>query len=123
LKKRFWTAADEHGNPVVLWGYGWRVPRIKPGQRQRISVHYTIDLSQYGGRSRFTYFLRSGAQWDGPLGRETVTVATDKGLRTQVLSPVVLKPVESSTDSITWEISDAKPDEDIEIEISPKPKQ
>ena len=120
LKKRFWTATDEHGDQVSLWGYAWRLPCVKVGQKRRISVQYSIVLPQDGGKPHFTYFLRSGAQWDGPIGHETVRVETDKGLGVKVLSPVVLKPAARATNSLTWQIIDAKPDEDIKLEISPE---
>jgi hypothetical protein len=121
LQERSWTFADEHGKQTSLWGFAWRMPAMKTGQKQHVSVRYSIVLPLDGGKPQVTYFLRSGAQWDGPIGRETVTVETEKGLFLKVLSPVALKPKKSSTNSLTWEIIDAKPTEDIRLEVSPEP--
>lgn len=119
LKKRTWTVSGKHGNLIEVWGYGWRLPGLKTGQKLRVLVRYSLVLQQYEGEAPFTYFLRSGAQWDGPIGSETVNVKTDKGLGVKVLSPVALKPAESAGDSLTWKIIDQKPAEDITLEISP----
>ncbi|MDR3566998.1 MAG: hypothetical protein P4L43_03115 [Syntrophobacteraceae bacterium] len=121
LKKRSWTVTGDHGKPLGLWGYAWRLPPVKPGQKLRVAVRYSVFLPQIAGKAQFIYFLRSGALWDGPIGRETVNVTTQKGLRVKVLSPVALKPV-SSTDSLTWEIINVKPAEDIRLEIFPRDK-
>ncbi len=122
LQERSWTTDDEHSKQTSLWGFAWRIPAMKTGQKLHVSVRYSIVLPQAGGKPQFTYFLRSGARWDGPIGRETVNVETEKGLRLGVLSPVALKPAASSTNSLTWEIINAKPAEDIRLEVSPEEK-
>lgn len=117
------TFSDEHGNQVAQWGYAWTVPGLENGQKQSITVRYSFVLPQDESEAHFTYFLRSGAEWDGPIGRETVKVKADKGLRVKVLSPVTLKPVKSFDTSLTWKIINAKPAEDIRLVILPGDKQ
>ena len=80
-------------------------------------MRYSIVLQQSQGKADFIYFLRSGASWDGPIGREVVNVTADKGLRMEILSPASLTPEQRSDTSITWRITNAKPAEDIRLAI------
>ena len=109
---------DELRGVLTLWGYSWRLSSIMPGRKLRVSVRYSIALPQEAGKAQFSYFLRTGARWDGPIGREAVDIQADKGLRLRVLTPVGLKPARRSSDFLAWEIINAKPTEDIRLEIS-----
>jgi hypothetical protein len=122
VKTTTWSVADEKGKPRTQWGYAWRLTGLKGGQKRRIVVEYALVLPQNEGKAEFTYFLRSGALWDGPVGREIVKVTADKGLRLEVLSPTVLKPEKRSDTSLTWRITNAKPAEDIRLIIMPGAK-
>ncbi len=82
-------------------------------------MQYAIVLPQKEGKAQFIYFLRSGACWDGPIGKEVVMVTADRGLRLEVLSPVALQPETKSDTSLTWRNTNAKPDEDIKLAILP----
>lgn len=119
VKTATWPVTDENGRPRIQWGYTWRLTGLQDGQKRRIVVEYSMVLPQNEGKADFIYFLRSGALWDGPVGREIVKVTADKGLRLEVLSPTVLKPEKSSETSLTWRITNAKPAEDIRLIIVP----
>jgi hypothetical protein len=122
LKTAAWSVADENNRPRTQWGYAWRLTGLEAGQKRRIVVQYSIVLPQKAGKAEFIYFLRSGARWDGPIGREIVNVTADKGLRMEVLSPILLKPEKISDTALTWRITNAKPAEDIKLTILPAAK-
>jgi hypothetical protein len=117
VKKDSWSVTDEKNQPRTQWGYAWRVPGFVGGQKRKIIVRYSLKLPESEGRAQFIYFLRSGAAWDGPIGRETVTVNPEKGLQIEVLTPAAIKPVKSSDGSLTWRIEHSKPAEDIRLDI------
>jgi len=117
VERDTWSVTDEHNRPRIQRGYAWRLSGLKGGQKRRISVRYSIVLPQNQGKADFIYFLRSGASWDGPIGREVVNVTADKGLRMEILSPTSLTPEQGSDTSITWTITNAKPAEDIRLAI------
>jgi hypothetical protein len=121
-KTATWPVTDENGRPRVQAGYTWRLTDLKGGQKRRIVVQYSLALPQNRGKADFIYFLRSGALWDGPIGREIVNVTADKGLRLEVVSPTVLKPEQKSDTVLTWRITNAKPAEDIRLLIVPVAK-
>ncbi len=117
VERDTWSVTDEHNRLRTQRGYAWRLQGIKGGQKRRISVRYSIVLPQNQGKADFIYFLRSGASWDGPIGREVVNILVDKGLQMEVLSPTSLIPEQRSDTSITWRITNAKPAEDIRLAI------
>jgi hypothetical protein len=112
-----WPATDEAGRVVRQWGYAWRLPGLKSGQKRRIAVQYSLVLPQSEGKANFIYILRSGAKWDGPIGEEVVNVTAEKGLRMEILTPTALKPEHRTDTSLTWRITNAKPAEDIRLVI------
>jgi hypothetical protein len=119
VKTDTWSVTDENKRPRTQWGYAWRLTGLKDGQKRRIAVEYSFVLPQKKGKAQFIYFLRSGALWDGPIGREVVNVTADKGLRMEVLSPAAFKPEQRSDTALTWRITNAKPAEDIRLTIVP----
>ncbi len=122
VKTTTWSVTDENNKPRTQWGYTWRLLGLKGGQKRRIAVRYSLVLPQIEGKAHFTYILRSGAYWDGPIGQEVVNVSADKGLRMEVLTPVELKPEQRTDTSLTWRITKAKPAEDIRLVIVPDAK-
>ena len=119
VKTDTWSVMDESNKARIQWGYAWRLTGLKGQQKRRIAVQYAFVLPQKEGKANFVYFLRSGARWDGPIGREVVNVTADPGLRLEVISPVALKPEQRSDTSLTWIITNAKPAEDIRLSIAP----
>jgi hypothetical protein len=83
----------------------------------RCRVHYTLDLKEKDGLVRFIYFLRTGAMWDGPIGKEVVEVDIQKGLKVNIVSPTGYKPKTQTDEEIVWELVNAKPTEDIQLKI------
>lgn len=119
VKKDNLSVTDENNRPRTLLGYAWRLTGLNGGEKRRIAVQYAIILPQKEGKAQFIYFLRSGARWDGPIGKEVVNVTADQGLRLEVLSPVALQPEQRSDTSLTWRITNAKPAEDLRLIIVP----
>ena len=113
------SVTDENQRPRTLLGYTWRLTGLKGGEKRRIAVRYAIVLPEKEGKAQFIYFLRSGARWDGPIGKEVINVRADQGLRLEVLSPAALQPSLRSATSLTWRIKNAKPAEDLRLIIVP----
>ena len=122
VKKDNLSVTDENKRPRTLSGYGWRLTGLQGGAKRRILVQYAIVLPQKEGQAQFIYFLRSGARWDGPIGKEVINITADPGLRLKVLSPVALQPEQRSDTSLTWKITNAKPAEDLRLIIVPGPQ-
>ena len=119
VKKDNLPVMDENNRPRTLSGYAWRLTGLKGGAKRRIAVQYAIVLPQKEGKAQFIYFLRSGARWDGPIGKEVVNITADPGLRLEVPGPVALQPEQRSDTALTWKITNAKPAEDVRLDVVP----
>jgi len=142
-----WTITDEHKRRQKEDGYIWHAT-IAPGRASRFDIHYSL-LLPYGemdektgflpndkgdlvynekahyiddNKAHFIYFLRSGATWNGPIGKETVHIVADKGLHLEAVTPKNKGPKIISDNEITWEIVNIKPDEDIRVNVWPDKK-
>jgi len=65
-------------------------------------------------------FLRiglSGADWNGTLGKEVVSITADDALNIYIVTPEGLRPVRRSDHDVVWEIVNAEPTEDICLQI------
>jgi hypothetical protein len=65
----------------------------------------------------FSYILRSGAAWSGPIGREEIELLADKGIdlsRSIISGP---QPVKTTANRLLWKIVNQKPTEDLLIAI------
>jgi hypothetical protein len=65
----------------------------------------------------FSYILRSGAAWSGPIGREEIELLADKGID---LSRCIFsgpRPVKTTANRLLWKIANQKPAEDLFIAI------
>jgi hypothetical protein len=112
-----WFDIDETGHKRRQQGYTWEVGFEDRPSRQ-IDVRYSLILPEKDGRAQFIYFLRSGAKWNGPIGRELVRVFADRTLRMDVVGPIAVKPVTRTVRELAWEINNAKPDEDIRLAVA-----
>lgn len=119
LKTATWPILDGSPKPRTQWGYTWQLLGLCRGQKNRVIVKYSLILPEHQGKADFTYFLRSGAFWDGPIGQEIVTVVVDPGLQTEIISPVHLKPAKRADTFLRWQITNTKPTEDIRLVLSP----
>ncbi len=134
-----WDTLDDQGRHRKQTGYFWMTP-IAKGQTRLINVNYSILIPyekvdekaaiahKSNGKiaskpkAQFTYFLRSGASWSGPLWRETVHVVAGKGLKMKVESPNDIKAKIEKPQKIVWDLKMADPKEDIRIDILPDAK-
>ncbi len=117
VKAATWLLTDENNRLRTQDGYTWRLLGLKSGQTRRLTVQYRLILPQDHGKAPFIYFLRTGASWDGPIGKEVVEVTAEKGLHMEVLTPVALEPEQKTDSSLRWTITNAKPAEDIRLDI------
>jgi hypothetical protein len=123
VKTTTWSLTTARTKQVhTLWGYTWRLPGLKGGQKRQIAVRYSLVLPRVDGKARFIYVLRTGAGWNGPIGREVVNVTAEKGIRMEVLTPTALEPEQKTDTSLSWSIVNAKPWEDIRLVIVPDAK-
>jgi hypothetical protein len=118
-----WCVFLPDGNTAEnVIGYVWRceADTMKDPTLHHFAVHYTLNLTKDRGQSPFIYFLRTGAKWDGPIGKEVVKVVIQKGLKANIVSPTGYKPKSQTDDAIVWELVNAKPTEDIQLLIQPE---
>ncbi len=116
IKKTSWRHLGANGERTVCHGYAWQTS-VRRGEKQRVSVHYSIILPKDRKTNTFKYFLRSGADWTGTLGKEVVSVTADDALDISIVTPEYLRPMRRSDHEMVWEIVDAEPTEDIFLHI------
>lgn len=101
-------------------GFAWPIT-VNRGVKHTVSVSYEMLLSVGGNKSSFTYILRSGGSWHGPIGHETVRIRGDTGLELYPKEKPTLHPVRKDDGSIVWEIRNAVPTEDVWVRIHTTP--
>ena len=88
------------------------------GQSRKITVEYSLLLPVKENHAKFTYVLRSAAEWAGPVVHETVRVKADKGLEIKALvSPDGKLKAEEQQGELVWVLKNAVPTEDINVGI------
>ena len=65
----------------------------------------------------FSYILRSGAAWSGPIGREEIELLADDGIDLSRSIFSGLRPVKTTANRLLWKIVNQKPTEDLLIAI------
>lgn len=65
----------------------------------------------------FSYILRSGAAWLGPIGREEIELLADDGIDLSRSIFSGLRPVKTTANRLLWKIVNQKPTEDLLIAI------
>lgn len=103
-----------------LQGFTWPTT-VSAGTTQTVSVVYEEQLPVVDNQSSFTYMLRSGGKWHGPIGQEIVQVKADPGLDLIPAESASLKPAREADGSIVWQIWNTVPKEDIVIKIKTPP--
>jgi hypothetical protein len=76
--------------------------------------HHTVGSGTF---YFFSYILRSGAAWSGPIGREEIELLADDGIdlsRSIFSGP---RPVKTTANRLLWKIVNQKPTEDLLIAI------
>jgi hypothetical protein len=76
-------------------------------------VSYQQELTPVNGRWRYTYVLRSGAPWSGPIGRASVHVVV-KNARVVASAPPGAK---ASAGTLTWTFENLEPAQDIVVTV------
>lgn len=121
--------------------YLW-TQKIAPGKKQHVTVSYTLLLrpQPVRGNTRanadgepigndvlrqldsdrsyyfFDYVLKSGATWEGPIGRETITLTAENGIALDGAVSFGRKPTRRG-DAWVWEIENEKPAEDVIVAL------
>lgn len=102
----------------------WRVWKQRfPGRTaSRVAVRYWVPLDGYRGSSRlpFTYVLRTGRYWHGPIGEAVVRAhARDMPFRAIREATPAGYVLDHERARLTWTFRDLVPEEDIGVLISP----
>jgi hypothetical protein len=106
------------GGQVLYQGFVWPDPILR-GAEQTVTIAYELtEKANPRGGWQFTYILKSGAAWSGPIGHESVRIRPEKGLQMQP-TPFSLQPRRQPDGSVVWEIDNQKPTEDVTVEITP----
>lgn len=116
VRKTSWPSSA--GGQPLYQGFVWP-DTINRGAEQTVTIAYelTQDANPRGGW-QFTYILKSGAAWSGPIGHEAVRIKPEKGLQLQPTSSG-LQPQRQADGSVLWEIDNQKPADDATVEITP----
>jgi hypothetical protein len=141
--ERYWGGLAFADQTKYETTYVW-TQKIAAGARQSVEVNYTLllegqkiaflEITTRGGEANilptektagldpkkryalFDYVLRSGATWDGPIGRETITLTADDGINLDGLVSYGRKPrLEGKT--WVWELVNEKPLEDVLVAV------
>jgi hypothetical protein len=96
-----YSGPDENGEEFAEW----TIPQKKISSLNRDQRYYFFD-----------YVLKSGATWDGPIGRETITVSSGDGVDLGRLVSFG-RPSVSSGSAWVWEIVNEKPTDDVLVAL------
>ena len=83
-----------------------------------MQVKYVVEIPLQNGSASFTYILRSGAAWFGPIGKETVRIKPGIGLSVQPIAARTLQPVREADGALVWELVNFEPTEDVRVTIT-----
>jgi hypothetical protein len=97
-------------------GYIWPAS-IREGATQKVAVTYRLRLPVNDRSATFTYVLRSGGEWSGLVGRETVRVESQDGLKMKARQGSTLRPAEETDHKIVWDLKDTALNENITIDV------
>ncbi len=116
MRKTSWPSSAERLAPYQ--GFVW-TDTINRGSEQTVTIAYelTQEANPRGGW-QFTYILRSGAAWSGPIGHEAVHIKPEIGLQLQPTSSG-LHPQRQADGSVLWEIVNEKPADDVTVKVTP----
>jgi len=117
VSKKTWSRENADGQEQTYHGYIFPAA-IARDEKQTVTIKYARELPIQNDTASFTYILRTGAEWNAPISRETVRIVAESGLKIKPLTSPSLKPARSSEDDLTWELRDAKPTEDIRVAIT-----
>jgi hypothetical protein len=112
-----WSAENGGNKPTEYLGYAWPTA-IDRGATQTVTVTYSLLLPGTGSTSDFTYILCTGASWRRPIGRETVRVRAESGLRIATVRSRDIRPTAQTEKELVWELKDFVPKEDIHVEVT-----
>lgn len=116
VRKTSWPSSA--GRQDSYHGFVWS-HTINSGAEQTVTIAYELTQeANLRGGWQFTYILRSGAAWSGPIGHEAVHIKAMKGLQMQP-TPSSLQPQRQPDGSVRWEIDNQKPTDDVTVEITP----
>jgi hypothetical protein len=90
---------------------------IREGATQKVVVDYRLRLPVTDNSATFTYVLRSGKEWSGLIGRETVRVSSQEELTLKARKGRSFPPAEESGHQVVWNLKEAEPNEDIIVDI------
>jgi hypothetical protein len=116
VHKTSWRSSP--GRQGLYQGFVWP-NTVDRGAEQTVTIAYelTQEANPQGGW-QFTYILKSGAAWSGPIGHEAVHIRAKKDLQMQPTSSS-LQPQRQPDGSVRWEIDNQKPTTDVTVEITP----
>jgi hypothetical protein len=97
-------------------GYIWPAS-IREGATQKVAVNYRLRLPVVDQSATFTYVLRSGAEWSGLIGQETIRVESGDGLTLRPRKGGALRPSEESDQKVVWNLKGTDPNEDILVDV------
>ena len=112
-----WSAEIDGNHPTEYLGYAWPTA-IDRGATQTVIVKYSLRLPARASASDFTYILCTGATWRRAIGRETVRVRAESGLRIAPVRSLNLRPSTQTEKDLVWELKDFVPKEDIHVEVT-----
>lgn len=120
FRKERWIEPRVHRGIVSYQGFVWPIT-VNRGAKHKVSVSYEMLLPVGDNKSSFTYILRSGGNWHGPIGHEAVHIKGDTGLELYPEGKPTLHPVRKDDGSIVWEIKNVVPTEDVSVRIHTTP--
>lgn len=97
-------------------GYIWPTS-IREGATQKVVVDYRLRLPVTDNSATFTYVLRSGKEWSGLIGRETVRVTSPEELTLKARKGRSFPPAEEADHKVVWNLKESEPNEDIIVDI------
>lgn len=126
-KKARLQAALEQDREFFGWwnSQGWLAWPMTFDARQRRTVTVRYDLPYRGpyrhellGFKAVEYVLKSGAFWDGPIGRVVIEIELGEGITHGHVKQLGLPGSTRTEQGFRWELQDLEPTQDVELVLT-----
>jgi hypothetical protein len=113
-------SGDEEEKSLGGW-ITWEMS-FPAGESHEVEVSYRVPYrSRYRptllGHRDFTYVLKTGAAWHGPIGKAVIDVECGEGLERGHLCDIRLKGHRETGNGVRWELGDLDPEEDVVLSV------
>jgi len=113
--------ADQESDAALKGWMTWDMT-FAAGAERKVEVSYWVPYRpRYSptllGHRDFTYVLKTGAAWHGPIGKAVIDVRCGEGVTREHLGDIKLPEYTKTVQGVRWELTDIEPTEDVLLSV------